>query len=161
MIKSLEEEDADNDKIHLVKIKNDIRKNLGMVKGNIIIMKKEYNKQLQKSKKRGMFKTKNLPDTELGEQSRKILGLEQQHSKMVGKFEDKTLGVGKSSSSSTTDVGISFDAFIGSTDHTSVEMTGYGGKQNDNGFSSGAAGGGFGGGGSGGGGFRTPVQTCG
>lgn len=149
MIKSLdEEEDADADKIKLVKTKNDIRKNLGQVKGNIMIMKKEYNKQLQKSKKKGMFKSKNLSDTELGEQSRKILGLEQQHSKLVGKYEDKTLRGGKSSSSST-DVGISFDAFIGSSDHTAVEMTGFGGKRNGNGFSSDAPGGGFGGGGGG------------
>eukprot|EP00946_MAST-07B_sp_MAST-7B-sp1_P003978 g3978.t1 len=145
-----EEEPAEVDKIKLVKVKNDIRKNLGQVKGNLLIMKKEYNKQLQKSKKRGIFKSKNLSDTELGEQSRKILGLEQQHSKLVAKYEDKTLKGGQSSNSST-DVSISFDAFLGSSDHTSVEMTGFGGKRNNNGFSTGTTGSGFGG--MGGGGF--------
>ena len=150
----------DSDKIKLVKTKNDIRKNLGQVKGTLLIMKKEYNKQLQTSKKRGLFKSKVLSETELGEQSRKILGLEQQHSKLVAKFEEKTVGTGKSSSS-PTDVGISFDAFIGSSDHTSGEMTGIRGghrKGNDGGFSSGIGGCG---GGSGDGGFGRDDGTSG
>ena len=68
----------------------------------------------------------------------------------MAKYEDKTIKGGQSSNSST-DVSISFDAFLGSSDHTSVEMTGFGGKRNNNGFSNGTAGSGFGG--TGGGGF--------
>ena len=149
-IKSIDEIE-DKERNHtMVKIKNDIRKDLGQVKGTLLLLKKEYNTSLKKSQKTGIFSAAKLSETELGEQARTIQSLEREHQKLVSKYEDKTLE-GGSSSLVVGDVGLSLDEF---TAIGGVEMTGFGGGNSSGGgggFGS-SGGGGFGGGGGGGGG---------
>ena len=124
------------------------------------MLKKEYNKSLKASKKTGIFSAAKLSETDLGQQANVIQALERQHSKLVGKYEDKTLS-GGNTTVGFQDVGLSLDEFTsigGGSGGNGLEMTGFGG-----GGGGGGSGGGFGGsgGGFGGGGFGGESKTSG
>jgi hypothetical protein len=164
------DDDDDDDKMAMVKAKNKIRVELGQTKGVLMLLKKEYNKGLEKSKKSGIFSAAKISESELGQQASVIQSLDREHVKLVGKYEDKTLGT-SNNSTSADDIGLSLSDFtsIGVGDGESggdggfggsgVEMTGFGGGGGGGGGFGAFGGGGFGddneskGGGGGGGGY--------